>query len=209
VRCYVVSPPFTEKSAGVKVPHMLCHALNVSGQRANMIVMNTPPQGGETHCSQFGAPALTPEAKQYYATQGIDPIVVYPDIISGNPLSAKRVVRWLLAPAGAYGGDKAFPSTDSIWCYSTRIARAAGSPNVLTCPASDPAVFLPLPGAERKGTSFYSHKHRLLGARLTDHASHSTETTRQMPRAEVIRLLQQSELFFAYEDTFLIMEAVL
>jgi hypothetical protein len=30
-----------------------------------------------------------------------------------------------------------------------------------------------------------------------------------MPRAVVIRLLQQSELFYAYQDTFLIMEAVL
>jgi hypothetical protein len=45
---YIVSPPYTEKSAGVKVLHMLCHALNVSGQRAYMIIMNTPPQGGET-----------------------------------------------------------------------------------------------------------------------------------------------------------------
>jgi hypothetical protein len=66
-----------------------------------------------------------------------------------------------------------------------------------------------LAGVERKGTCFYSHKHRLLGGRLTDDVSHSTEITRPMPRADVIRLLQHSELFFAYEDTFLIMEAVL
>jgi hypothetical protein len=206
---YIVSPPFTEKSAGVKVLHMLCHALNVNGQRAYTVVMNTRPQGGEVYCARFVAPALTPEAKQHYAARGIDPIVIYPDIVSGNPLNAKRVVRWLLAPAGAYGGDKAFPATDSVWSYSTRIARAAGYPNVLTCPASDPAVFVPSPGIERHGTCFYSHKHRLLGGRLTDEAIHSTEITRQMPRADVIRLLQHSELFYAYEDTFLIMEAVL
>ena len=48
---YILSPPFTERSAGVKVLHMLCHALNVSGQRAYMITMNTPPQGGETYCA--------------------------------------------------------------------------------------------------------------------------------------------------------------
>ena len=117
---------------------------------------------------QLVAPPLTQEAERHYATQGIDPIVVYPDIIRGNPLNAKRVVRWLLAPAGAYGGDKKFPTTDMIWSYSTRIARAAGYPNVLTCPAAEPALFVPLPGAERGGTCFYSHKHRLLGGRLTD-----------------------------------------
>lgn len=121
---FIVSPPFTEKSAGVKVLHMLCHALNVSGLRAYMIAMNTPPHGGETYCSQYLAPALTLEAKHYYAAARIDPIVVYPDIVSGNPLSATRVVRWLLAYAGAYGGDKTFAATDHIWSYSTRIARA-------------------------------------------------------------------------------------
>jgi hypothetical protein len=66
-----------------------------------------------------------------------------------------------------------------------------------------------LPGVARKGSCFYSHKHRLLGGRLTDDVGHSTEITRQMPRTDVIRLLQRSELFYAYEDTFLIMEAVL
>ncbi len=206
---YIVSPPFTEKSAGVNVLHRLCHALNVSGQRAYMVGMNTPPQGGETYCAQFVAPPLGPEAKQYYATQRIEPIVVYPDIVSGNPLNAKRVVRWLLAHAGAYGGDKTFPATDSVWCYSTRIARRAGYSNVLNCPAADPSVFVPLPNVERAGTCFYSYKHRLFGGRLTEDVRHSTEITRQMPRPEMIRLLQHSELFYSYEDTFLIMEAVL
>jgi hypothetical protein len=70
-------------------------------------------------------------------------------------------------------------------------------------------VFVALPGVERTLTCFYSHKHRLLGGRLTDDVRHSTEITRQMPRADVVRLLQHSQRFYAYEDTFLIMEAVL
>ena len=206
---YVVSPLFTEKSAGVKVLHMLCHALNVSGQRAYMIPMNTPPQGGEAYCADFVTPPLTPEAIRHYAAQNTDPIYVYPEIIRGNPFNAKRVVRWLLAPAGAYGGDRAFPDTDSVWSYSTRIARAAGHPNLLTCPAADPGLFTPLPGVERRGTCFYSHKHRLFGGTLTDDVRHSVEITRGMPRPDLISLLQRSKLFYAYEDTFLIMEAVL
>ena len=91
----------------------------------------------------------------------------------------------------------------------TRPAAASGPTARQTTPYGDPAVFVPLPGVVREGTCFYSHKHRLLGGRLTDDVIHSTEITRPMPRADVIRLLQHSELFYAYEDTFLIMEAVL
>ena len=29
-----------------------------------------------------------------YESAGVDPIVIYPDIVSGNPLSARRVVRY-------------------------------------------------------------------------------------------------------------------
>ena len=50
---YIVSPPYTEKSAGVKVLHMLCHALNMSGQRAYIIGMNIAPQGREK-ASNYG-----------------------------------------------------------------------------------------------------------------------------------------------------------
>ncbi len=201
---YIVSPPFTEKSAGVKVLHMLCHALNVSGHRAYMVEMNIPPQGGETYCSDFIAPLLTPEADRYYASQRIDPIYVYPDIAYGNPFNAKRVVRWLLAPVST-----AFPASDKIWAYSTGIALSAGTANILTCPAADPRQFVPLPGVKRRGTCFYAHKHRIAGGTLTADVSGSTEITRQMPRADMIRLLQHSERFYAYDDTFLIMEAIL
>ena len=44
---FIVSPPYTEKSAGVKVLHMLCHALNVSGRRAYMVRLNTLPREGK------------------------------------------------------------------------------------------------------------------------------------------------------------------
>ena len=89
---FIVSPPYTEKSAGVKVLHMLCHALNVRSRRAYMVRLNTPPQGGETYCSDLVSPQLGSKARVSYESAGIDPIVIYPDIVSGNPLSARHVM---------------------------------------------------------------------------------------------------------------------
>ena len=51
-----------------------------------------------------------------------DDIVIYPEVVEGNPIRAKKVVRWLLNVPGGCGpshGDK-FAPTDLIFCYLER-----------------------------------------------------------------------------------------
>ena len=101
----IVAPPYSLRSGGVMVLHDLCEALNRCGHRAGMVfahggnateqnfsyaVSNHPSlyrEGGDYHYFQDEQ-----EAKQaiLYGT------VVYPDLITGNPLGAKNVVRYLL-----------------------------------------------------------------------------------------------------------------
>lgn len=46
-----------------------------------------------------------------------DTIVVYPEIIYGNPLHGKRVVRWLLYYNRFENIDEAFQKSDLVFCY--------------------------------------------------------------------------------------------
>lgn len=46
-----------------------------------------------------------------------DAIVVYPEIIYGNPLHGKKVVRWLLYYNKFSGIDEAFDKDDLVFCY--------------------------------------------------------------------------------------------
>lgn len=122
---WVVAPPYTHASSGVRVLYKLMDALAARGHEL----------------------ALRP-----------DSIVIYPDVARGNPLRARNVVRYLLAPAGKYGGSANFPRTDMVWGYGKKLAE-----DVLFIPVSDPNIFYPPYNTCRVGACFYSHKFEMHG----------------------------------------------
>src|SRR5690349_1455840 len=141
---YIVTPSYEYRSSGVRSLHLLCHALNQAGQIAYLKGIGDPFFVNHN--------LNTPMAG---ISEVIDPIVVYPDIIKGNPLMAKYVVRYLMAERGKYGGDTEFPETDQIWGGLPSLADI-----VLRIPVSDTSIFYPpYYSSERRGDCFYSMKY--------------------------------------------------
>lgn len=203
---YIVTPPWNRCSAGVRALHYLCHYLNKAGAKAYLVFL-----GGNTINPMLDTPRLTDEIDAFYKGEGLDPIAVYPDIVKGNPLGAKHVVRYLLYYAGAYGGDAVFPETDLIYAYSKAIADRYGkSCRVLALPISDPDIFYPPAGESRSGALYYAHKRRMQDSNITPPAE-AKEITHAWPHNQyaVAEAFRQAEVFYAYEDTTLIVEAML
>lgn len=46
-------------------------------------------------------------------------IVIYPEIIHGNPLNAKNVIRWVLYTPGINGGDSIYNDSEHVFLYKT------------------------------------------------------------------------------------------
>ena len=195
---HILAPAYTEKSAGVKALHMLCHALNEAGETAGIVPMDMPGTN-----PALNTPLIT--------ALDDNAIAVYPEIVEGDPLGYKNVVRWLLYYAGRYRGNTTFPTTDKVFGYTTRIARDYGTKDVMFLPTIDETYFIPpAKGTVRKGSCYYAHKYRTFyGGSPGDVLGGVEITNPGQSREEVLRLLQTSEVFYAFEDTALMIEAVL
>lgn len=104
----VVAPPYHAKSAGIVVMHELCDSLNRLGHTAALILaINSNGFTSPNEERHFGSGLLRHpiDTDNEFTTFIDEGIVIYPEIISGNPVGGKRVVRYLLNKEGAIGGN--------------------------------------------------------------------------------------------------------
>jgi hypothetical protein len=209
---YVVTPPYSRHSAGVRVLHLTIHHLNRSGQAAFAAILPSDARGKRTS-AELCTPELSDEIAENHFERGLTPIVVYPEIITGNPLRAAVAVRFYLNFPGLIGGSAIVDVNEIRFGYSKLLASTAGAPeNVLHVPVIDTTVFSPEPAVKRDVTCFYAHKyiHHFRGEvfGLPPGCIEITGGGATTP-GEVAELLRRSSRLYLFEDSALGTEAVL
>lgn len=213
---YISAPRWMYSSAGIRALHLLCHALNRSGMKAFMIHYPFGEHPRSWTNRELLTPTLYKEQAKVHLEQGLAPIVLYPEIIPGNPLKAPVVARWVMNFPGLLGGDSTYDNKEICFGYSRELAIAGGnSEQVLHMPTIDTRIFYPpYDLTERRGGCFCASKYKVVHNGVLDPITDGCfEITRQMsdsldPRG-VADLLRRSEVFYAYENTALATEAVL
>lgn len=212
---YIVASQYTHRSAGMKALHMLCNALNRIGERAYIVTYpNCSPDRAIN--PELLTPLLTRGIIEHDYETGLTPIMVYPEVVPGNPYGAPFVVRYVLNYPGLLGGDETYPDDEFCIAYSHELASQVSNARLrLFVPASDPRLFAPEPRVDRRsGSCFYAGKYREIhGGELFDVTRDSVEIHRAPPLAqapeEIAALFRRSEVFYAYENTALVIEALM
>lgn len=144
-RRYVIyAPGYDENSGGAIVLHRLCDLLNTNGIDSCLYAMR--PQINKRrlfcHVRQVIKMFLFVFKKNKYKTcdsfftplctdvDVANDIVVYPEIVIGNPLGAKHVVRWLLHEPGHFYGGFIFNKNDLFFYFQKAFLKREDIKNI-------------------------------------------------------------------------------
>ncbi|MEE7559959.1 glycosyl transferase family 2, partial [Xanthomonas sp. Kuri4-2] len=149
---YVMAPDYTEASGGIQSLHYLCHALNLEGADAYLASARHTQAGLKT-------PLLTDEILQRHVAAGLQPIAIYPEIVTGNPLGATVCVRYMLNKEGLLNGNRTEAGPDDLHVYYRDEFRDPARPGpLLRLPMIDVTLFSPEPVQPRTVDLLYLNR---------------------------------------------------
>ena len=201
---YVIfAPDYVSNSAGVKCLHALCADLNRLGYPSWI----TPA----THTREDLVDRLIPQELARDLLSKGHSSVVYPETVSGNPLGAGRVIRWVLNRPGLLGGDEVYDPEEKVFAYSAVYTpyiknRLAG---MLYMPTIDQEIFFDPEEEERSLECYYVGKSAFKEG-LFD-PTEVFEITRESPaKKELGKLFRHSKVLYNFDNsTILTYEAIM
>jgi len=227
---YFYGQPYKRASAGITTLYRTCDYLNRSGIPSYMVVDGSIL--GKLGYSKYHSsgnlitPKLTESELDRHVNENRIPIVVYPEVVIGNPLGAKNVVRYLLyfdktlinqcVVTNPYEGIIYF--SDSIYIDAKLDKKEALFKQKISFPIQDPLIYEDLrENYETVGAEEYYYCEKFinaLGRRVPDIiATQAIRITRDQTDSytqdELRSRLSKARLLHAFEDTAVIYEALL
>jgi GT2 family glycosyltransferase len=140
--------------------------------------------------------------------------MVYPEIVTGNPLNMPYVVRWLLNKPGVLGEAVSFEKSDMLFTYDKDFFDESLGIAHLSIPAADLSIFHNNDNPfdqQRDGACYYAHKYLAAGGQLTEHVEGATSLCQDVSLTphDIAQILRRSSCLFCYEPTAMITEALL
>lgn len=218
----IFAPSYNEKSGGIVVLHKLCHLINELGHEAYLYPhreqfvfdkknifstlllfikfhIKTVLKGYKVNKS-FNTPIFKGEDCKIDETC----VVFYSELVLGNPLKAKNVVRWLLHQPGFHTGNVMYNSGELLFKFNSAI-KDFNYPGSHTSSQELKVIHYPLEhynkknlSPKREGTAYCLRKgknkkivHELKDSILIDNLSHK----------EVAEVFKKTKRFISY-DTY-------
>jgi predicted O-linked N-acetylglucosamine transferase (SPINDLY family) len=201
---YIGTPEFTQKSAGPRALHYLCHVLNELGYEAYITTSKTNPR--------LRTPLLTQDIIQKHKAADRIPVAVYPEVARGNPLQQPVIARWLLNKAGHLAGHKDFHPDELMFYWDKWVLNGETDAERLLVPTIDTSIFNHKNTTieERKGFCYYAHKYLKFGGKISEELKQNgISLCHDIPRSseEISTILRTSKVLYCYEPSAITEEA--
>lgn len=203
----VYAPSFDENGGGVIALHKLCDLLNKNGEKAFLVpflrkeysLINIIRVFKNILFYKTSKSLRTPVSYNILQNYGDEFVVIYPEIVSGNPLNAKNVVRWLLHKPGFHTGEINYGKNDIYFFYQVIFNDSTLNPyddHLLTVLWVRDEIYKQTNFGERKGVCYMLRKgknrkiiHDTENSILLDGRSHD----------EVAKAMNECEYFISYD----------
>lgn len=188
---YVIYVPPLTSSAGIRALYRLSVELEKRGLSAPILCYK---KTDGYHCIN----AFTKEMQE-------NDIVIYPEVVRGNPLGFFRVVRYVLYYPGKLGGDTFFDKHEYIVSWSDEYYSGA---RVLSIPLIDHTLFY---DAKLPKTHDSIFRHKDYGVHWTIKTDNVVEITMTYPqsRKELARMLQTTRVLYSFDHNSMLNDEAL
>ena len=162
----IVAPHYTPHSMGVATLHKMCHTINKMGGKASMIFMETISVVSCQNEGWTNADWNTPVVKEEDLERvRQEAYVVYPEVVTGNPLGAVNVVRYMGNKEGFCNGGRLMEACENDFFITHSKSIKADADYVLFNAMINPVFFteMPLPPMQRSMDATYIGKGSLYG----------------------------------------------
>ena len=190
---YIIVSPKYSKSNGVRTLYRLADALKMRGYN---VYMFSPMTEGLNY--NFIA-EITKEMQE-------NAIVIYPELIYGNPLNFKNVVRYVLYYPGVNGGDSQYDSREYIVSFDPVYYPDV---DVLSIPGLDKTLFYEDTSVKKDIDCYFVYKGGKW--RNIEEFNNMVEINCNYPenRTELADLLRKTKILYSYDEhTLLLDEAI-
>ena len=183
------TPPYTDEWGGVIVLHRLAEILASKGYPT---YTTGPTKQGSLAKFVGDVPNLSinPETT----------MVIYPEIVSGNPFNSKHITRWVLYTPGKNGGDGKYPSSDLVYKYWDifEVSDDIRVDGYLRCIDTKKDFFVDQ-GLERSGTCHLLKKGLQYAKNFNQHPSDSQSLDGFINDEHLKNVFNQKEMFISYD----------
>jgi len=200
---YIVAPDYTHKSAGIRLLHQLCSVLNQMGHEAYMVTNKIN--------GALWTPRLTDETKVAHYLTGKKPIVVYPEVIKGQPLGFGLPVRYVLNYPGLLGGgDRNYQDNETIFTFH---AEYYESPNLLYLPLINIKQIesvKPLKERVSGSSALYYNRYTPSKSEIEDLGDGCIDVSTKSDHEfeDIIAILKSVEILYCFETSAIMNEAI-